>query len=364
MNSTPTFFIRNIWWLIPLTIVLLFWEHTAPIILMLAFAYLGRIILNPIVCTIEKWLESRKLSVFIVLSLLFILFIILSTYIFPLIKDQIVAFQSALSMETLSKFQIKVTLILQSVLPVFLFDIFSNAMTNLDSSISEVWASSLSHINSFIGGTGSVAFALGSALVSLIILIVFMIFFLLEGEGFLNAFLHAVPGKHYGTAKRMLEKTSKQIHAYIRGQLIAASSVAITSVISLYVLQWITGMSIPYTILIGIFAGLFNLIPFIGPIMGMIPAIIIYLVTDQTIPIHIFYVLLIMGVFAIVQLIDNFIVSPYIMGGSVGLHPMLVIILVLLGASVSGILGMLFAVPIVAILKVIIEELIAAFKKH
>ena len=96
----------------------------------------------------------------------------------------------------------------------------------------------------------------------------------------------------------------------------------------------------------------------------MIPAMIIYLVTDQTIPIHIFYVLLIIGVFAVVQLIDNLVMSPYIMGSSVGLHPMLVIILVLLGASISGILGMLFAVPIAAIMKVIVEELSATFNKH
>jgi predicted PurR-regulated permease PerM len=190
-----------------------------------------------------------------------------------------------------------------------------------------------------------------------------MIVFLLEGQNFSSAFLHAVPGEHYGTAKRMLEKTSKQIHAYIRGQLIAASSVAITSIIGLYILQWITGISIPYTILIGISAGLFNLIPFIGPVMGMIPAVILYLITDQTMPIHILYVFLIIGAFAIVQLIDNLVVSPYIMGGSVGLHPMLIIILVLLGASVGGILGMLFAVPIAAILKVVIGELDASIKK-
>ena len=68
--------------------------------------------------------------------------------------------------------------------------------------------------------------------------------------------------------------------------------------------------------------------------------------------------------FAIVQLIDNLVMSPYIMGGSMGIHPMLVIILILLGASISGILGMLFAVPIAAILKVIVEELDAAFNKH
>jgi len=236
-------------------------------------------------------------------------------------------------------------------------------MTQMDSAFSEIWASGLLHIKSFIGGAGSVAFALGSAFLSFIIMIVFMIIFLLEGKKFTHSFLHAVPGEHYGTAKRMLEKTSLQIHAYIRGQLIAASSVAVTSIIGLYILQWITGILIPYTILIGIAAGLFNLIPFVGPIAGMIPAVILYLVTDQSMPIHIIYVLLILMVFAIVQLIDNLVVSPYIMGGSVGLHPMLVIILVLLGASVGGILGMLFVVPIAAILKVVIGEFVDSIKK-
>jgi len=80
-------------------------------------------------------------------------------------------------------------------------------------------------------------------------------------------------------------------------------------------------------------------------------------------PIHFIYVLLIMLVFAIVQLIDNLLVSPYIMGGSVGLHPILVIILVLLGASVGGILGMLFVIPIAAILKVVLGEFVSNLKK-
>jgi predicted PurR-regulated permease PerM len=88
-----------------------------------------------------------------------------------------------------------------------------------------------------------------------------------------------------------------------------------------------------------------------------------YLITDQIVPIHFFYVLLIVGVFAVVQLIDNLVMSPYIMGSSVGLHPILVIILVLLGASAGGILGMLFAVPIAAISKVVVGELVASIKK-
>ena len=363
MNKTSTFLIQNLWWLIPLAVVLMLWQHTAPILLMLVFAYLGAVILNPIIFVMEKRIGSRKWSVFIIMGLLIVFLSMLSSSLFPLIGRQTVAFQTALTMDTLTKFLSRFTAIMENILPAFIFNLFHNLISQFDSEFSEIWASGLSHIKSFIGGAGSVAFALGSAFLSFLIMIIFMIIFLLEGRKFTWAFLHAVPGEHYGTAKRMLEKTSNQIHAYIRGQLIAATSVAITSIIGLYILQWITGISIPYTFLIGMIAGIFNLIPFIGPVIGVIPAIIIYLITDQTVPIHFLYVLLIIGVFAIVQFIDNLVMSPYIMGSSVGLHPILVIILVLLGASVGGILGMLFAVPIAAISKVVVGELVASIKK-
>ena len=363
MIKPSLFIIRNIWWLVPIVVVFIFWEHTAPILLMLVFAFLGRVMLHPVVRQVEKVMGNHNWSVMIVISLLLVFLIILSGSLFPIIGKQIAALQSSLSMETLAKFQTKLTLVLESILPSFLLNIYNDVMTHLDAAISEIWATGLSHIKSFIGGAGSLAFALGSAFLSFLIIVVFMVIFLLDGKKFTFAFLHAVRGEHYGTAKRMLSKISLQIQAYIRGQLIAATSVGITSIIGLYILQWITGISIPYTILIGIAAGLFNLIPFVGPIAGMIPAVILYLVTDQSMPIHIIYVLLILMVFAIVQLIDNLVVSPYIMSGSVGLHPMLVIILVLLGASVGGILGMLFVVPIAAILKVVIGEFVASIKK-
>jgi predicted PurR-regulated permease PerM len=283
MIKPSLFIIRNIWWLVPIVVVFIFWEHTAPILLMLVFAFLGRVILHPVVRQVEKVTGNHNWSVMLVISLLLVFLIILSGSLFPIIGKQIAALQSSLSMETLAKFQTKLTLVLESILPSFLLNIYNDVMTHLDSAFSEIWATGLSHIKSFIGGAGSLAFALGSAFLSFLIIIVFMIIFLLDGKKFTFAFLHAVPGEHYGTAKRMLDKISLQIQAYIRGQLIAATSVGITSIIGLYILQWITGISIPYTILIGIGAGLFNLIPFVGPIAGMIPALILYLVTDQTI---------------------------------------------------------------------------------
>mgnify|MGYP001178852395 CR=1 FL=1 len=138
---------------------------------------------------------------------------------------------------------------------------------------------------------------------------------------------------------KIIDRISAQISSYVRGTLTAAFIVGALSIMGLNILCAVTDMQHDYIIIVGIIAGIFNLIPFIGPAMGVIPAIIIYLVTDQAIPIHIIYILLIIAVFAIVQLIDNLVMSPYIMGGSMGIHPMLVIILVLLGASISGILG-------------------------
>ena len=363
MKKQSIFIINNLWWLIPLLIVLLFWNHMAPILLMLIFAYIGRIILNPFILFIEKYIGSRKWSVFIVVILLIIVAFILSKTFFPLISNQILAFQSYLTMETFVKLLNRIKMILINIIPSYMFNIFNDFLNQFNSEFSEIWATGLSQIRSFISSAGTIAFALGSAFLSLLIIIVFMIIFLLEGKKFSQAFLNAVPNEHYGMAKRMLSKTSSQIHAYIRGQLIVSTLVAITSIIGLFTLQWLTNVSIPYTILIGIIAGLFNLIPFAGPIMGMIPAIIMYLITDQVIPIHFFYILLIIITFSIVQIMDNLFFSPYIMGESVGLHPILVIILVLFGASIGGIIGMILAVPIAAIIKVISVELVHSLKK-
>ena len=80
MNKTSGFFILNLWWLIPLAIIILFWQHAVPILLMLIFAYLGRIILNPVVKEAEKLLGSRKWSVF---SIMLILIFSVQFQIFP-----------------------------------------------------------------------------------------------------------------------------------------------------------------------------------------------------------------------------------------------------------------------------------------
>ena len=143
MSKTSLFVIRNIWWLVPLGVVFLFWEHTAPILLMLVFAFLGRVMLHPVVRQVEEVTGNHNWSVMIVITFLLVFLIILSSSLFPIIGNQIVALQSSLSMATLAKFQTNLTLVIESILPSFLFNFYTDITTKLDSAFVEIWATGL-----------------------------------------------------------------------------------------------------------------------------------------------------------------------------------------------------------------------------
>ena len=365
MNSSPlSTFIRNLFWIVPLVITFALWEFTSPILFQLLLAFIGMIILNPAVDWFESIIQKRGLSVLLVLTSVFITFILLINLIWPILSRQAVDIQSMLTMETFTNLIVKLEIISKNLLPEYLFFKIQALLVTMDSALGDIWRIVMADIQGMISKVGNLVLALGSLVMSLIFILVFLIFLLLDGQNFKRAFIHAIPNRYFEMTMKILDKISDSISSYIRGQLLAALSVGITSIIGLYILQWITGINIPYTYIIGCVAGLSNLIPFIGPIIGMLTALIVYLVSEQVVPVQFIYVFSIMGIFGIVQLIDNFIVSPIIMSGSVGLHPMFVIIFVLLGGAMAGPLGMLFAVPIAAIIKVIVVELRWGFNHY
>ena len=365
MNSSPlSIFIRNLFWMVPLAISIGLWEFTSPILFQLVLAFIGMIILNPAVNSIESIIQKRGLSVLIVLATVIVLFIFLINSIWPILSSQAIDIQSMLTMDTFSNLIIKLELISKDLLPEYLFLKTQSLLISMDSVLGDIWQIITTDIQVMVSKVGNLIFTVGSLVMSFIFIIVFLVFLLLDGQNFKRGFIKAIPNRYFEMTVKILDKISDSISAYIRGQLLAALSVGITSVIGLYILQWISGINIPYTFVIGCVAGLSNLIPFIGPIIGMLTAVMVYLVSVQVVPVQFIYVFSIMGIFGIVQLIDNLIISPIIMSSSVGFHPLFIIIFVLVGGSIGGPLGMLFAVPVSAILKVIIEELIWGFKHY
>ena len=131
---------------------------------------------------------------------------------------------------------------------------------------------------------------------------------------------------------------------FIQGQIIIAIIIGIIETIGLY----IVGM--PYAIFLGFIGGISNIIPYFGPYIGAVPAVVIALTISP------WKALLVISVFVIVQQLDNIILTPKIIKGKLGLHPIITIMSVLVGGRLFGFFGLVFAVPIVAMIKIIVKK--------
>ena len=129
----------------------------------------------------------------------------------------------------------------------------------------------------------------------------------------------------------------------MRGALLDAVFVAILSSIGLSI------VGLDFAVFIGVFAGIANVIPYFGPLIGMIPAFLIGWLTSDFV-----HGVLAVLVLVIVQQIDSNIIYPKVVGSSTGLHPLAVLLAVSVFGYFGGIIGMILAVPIAGILQVFI----------
>ncbi|MFQ5676331.1 MAG: AI-2E family transporter [bacterium] len=194
-----------------------------------------------------------------------------------------------------------------------------------------------------------------SAVVSIVMLAFITFFFLKDGRRMKKAVVSWVPNRYFEMTLMILHKTGTQLGRYIRGQLLVAFIVGALSTLALHLL------GIRYAFFIGAIAGLANMIPYFGPLVGAIPAIIMALIDNNG---SLEIVAAVAVAFATIQLFENIFVSPFIVSKSVEIHPLTIIIVILIGGQVLGIFGMLLAVPTTSIIKVTAQELHWGFKNY
>ncbi|MGH4050109.1 MAG: AI-2E family transporter [Clostridium sp.] len=150
---------------------------------------------------------------------------------------------------------------------------------------------------------------------------------------------------------KSINKTVHEINCvvsnFIRGQLLDGLIVGLISSIGLSII------GIDFAILIGFTAGIANIIPYVGPIIGCVPAVIVGILSPNPI-IALWAVLVLLAV----QQLDSAVISPKVVGDSMGLHPIFVIMAITIGGSLAGILGMLLSVPIAGIIKLFLMKII------
>ena len=188
----------------------------------------------------------------------------------------------------------------------------------------------------------------------------FVAFFFLKEKGLFNNMISSlVPDSYEGQTIKAFDETQALLIRYFIGIILQILTVNFIVSIAL------TLMGIENAILIGFFAGLMNTIPYLGPFLGASFGVMIVISSnidasfyDTTFP----KLIKIVCLFGAVQLIDNFIVQPQIFSKSVKAHPLEIFIIVLMGARIGGVIGMVLAIPLYTIFRVLAKVFLSEFK--
>lgn len=173
-----------------------------------------------------------------------------------------------------------------------------------------------------------------------LLVIPFWLFFVLNDSNKVKqGALNLLPPQIRPDAEALRIIVDRVLGAYIRGQLVLAFTVGLMATVGLMLLR------VEFALLLGITAGAFEVFPFIGPILGAIPAIVVALLQEPAL------VLRVIVLFVAIQQIENVLLVPKINGDAVALHPALIMIVLVVGQQLFGLVGMLIAVPVTAVLR-------------
>lgn len=182
----------------------------------------------------------------------------------------------------------------------------------------------------------------------MVIVPLFTFFFLRDGRKILRACVSLAPNRQFEMVRDLSYLISRQLSQFVRGRVLEAL------IIGLVVTAGLSLTDIRYAPVLGIFAGVTNLIPYIGPIIGMVPGILIAFVDLGTG--GQFWWIVTLYILIAQVLIDNFILIPVLISRVSNLHPLLVFFAIIIGGKVYGVIGMIIGVPILSVVKIILLE--------
>ncbi len=208
---------------------------------------------------------------------------------------------------------------------------------------------------------GSVASILGNIFL-MIFSVSFILFFFLKEEGlFGNWILVLAPVKYESRVSKAMDNISRLLKRYMIGMLLQILGVMTLSIIGFT----IAGMGFRHAVVVGVFAGILNVIPYIGPWIGALFGLVVAVAnnlnssfTEVTLPLLFWVVIVVM----LVQFIDNMVFQTVIYSNSVKAHPLEIFLVILMAGGIGGIPGMILAIPVYTVIRVIAGEFLSEFK--
>ena len=329
-----------------LVVLALTWilPHSGMVLTPLILAALLSILLDPLVVMLEGRGLNRTGAVTLVMSIIILLVIWLMIFLAPMISHEFKTITQLVKNETPATLLFKLKTLLNRHLPLLKNpEIANQIMSRAEKFIYSMLNHSIQLIPSIL------------SMVITLFLIPFMTFFLLkDGRRLKKSFIQILPNRYFEMTINLIHKIDGQLGSYIRGQMLVSLCIGILSITALAILR------VPYFLIIGAVAGVANLIPYFGPIVGAVPAIILNVIDKGSLSAALVVIL----AFIAIRLIDDTLVSPNILGHSLEIHPLLVIIVIFIGGGMFGIMGLLLCIPVTGIIKVTIQELLWNIKHY
>lgn len=160
------------------------------------------------------------------------------------------------------------------------------------------------------------------------------------------------PSKYHDYAVSSAEKIKVKIGRWMQGQLLLMLIIFALDFLALHFLN------VPYALILAILGGLLEIVPYLGPIISAVPAVIFgFLVSPLT-------GILVLAVYIVIQQVEGHIITPQVMKKALGLNPIVVILALLVGAKIGGVLGAILSVPITTAMSVFVDDLVEKKKEE
>ena len=330
------------------------WMVICGVLLTAALIYVLQPILTPFLVgallaylgdPVADWLETKKLNRTLAVTIVFGFFAALSigmlVIIIPLLGKQIIAFVESIPA--------MIDWVQLNVLPWIKRFLRHNTeliqVDQLKAAFAEHWQEAGGILTQLVKQMTASGLVMVTVIVNLMIIPVVTFYLLRDWDEMMARIFELLPMRIAPTAARLAKESDEVLGAFLRGQLSVMASLAVVYSIGLSI------VGLDFALLVGVIAGLFSVVPYLGPIVGIAAAGTATLIQFP----DLWHILGVCLVFGIGQMLEGMWLTPLLVGDRIGLHPVAVIFAILSGGQLGGFAGVLLALPTAAVLMVFVR---------
>lgn len=335
-------------------------RYVVPVIALLLFIYFSYLLINvliiaavsvllgfifaPFVRFFEGKGFSRTLStLFVFIAFVFFIYLGLS-FVIPKLFDQMDQLISMLKDFSLKE---QLSVLEKKILRIFPLFNKGDLSHRVQDMITDSFNTAVNHITIYVSSIVSIA--------AILVIVPFITFYLLkDSAGIQKKLIHIIPNRYFEMSYWILKRVTLQLGRFVRGWIFDATFVGVTLGFGFYII------GIPNALPLGVISGIGHLIPYFGPVIGGVPAIILSIMQTGDMS----QVPLIILIVSLTYTLDNGFVQPYVFSKSVDMHPIIIILLIISGSELFGLIGMLLAVPAATVIKTAAKEVYFAYKNY